>query len=215
MNKPELKGLYCITDPALSQQSPHDLETMVQQAIEGGARIIQYRDKYADRDQQIEMADRLCRRCQKQAVAFLINDDPHLAKAVNADGVHLGQSDARLREARELLGDDRIIGITCHASLELALQAQQQGADYVAFGRFFPSHTKPQASPAPLALLPEARAALQIPIAAIGGIDLTNAPQLLAAGADMLAVIHAVFAQADIRRAAEGFGRLFTPRQGS
>ena len=215
MNKPELRGLYCITEPALSQQSPHGLETMVQQAIEGGARIIQYRDKHADRDQQTEMADRLCRLCQKQGVVFLINDDPQLARAVNADGVHLGQSDTGLREAREMLGEHKIIGITCHASLELALQAQQQGADYVAFGRFFPSHTKPQASPAPLALLPEARAALQIPIAAIGGIDLTNAPPLLAAGVDMLAVIHAVFAQADIRHAAADFAQLFTTPQGS
>lgn len=108
-----------------------------------------------------------------------------------------------------MLGKDKIIGISCHANLQLAQSAQQQGADYVAFGRFFASQTKPQASPAPLQLLTEAKATLHIPIVAIGGINEENAPMVLAAGADMLAVIHHVFGQTDIRQAAKNIARLF------
>ena len=215
MRRPELRGLYCITDPELTRQSPLGIEQMLEQAILGGARVIQYRDKYASAETQADVANRLCQLCRQHSVIFLINDDPPLARAVDAHGVHLGQTDSDLAEARQLLGKDRIIGMTCHADLELARVAEQQGADYVAFGRFFPSKTKPQASPAPIDLLPEARARLQIPIAAIGGITIDNAPSLLAAGADMLAVIHGVFGQQDIQQAAAGFARLFDSPVGS
>ena len=209
MSKRLLKGLYGITDPALTEHSSLNIEEMVQQAIAGGVRIIQYRDKTLPPAQQTETAQRLCRLCQRQSVIFLVNDDPHLARAINADGVHLGQTDAGLSAARELLGNDKIIGLTCHANLELAMAAQQQGADYVAFGRFFNSRTKPEASPASLGFLSEAKSSLHIPIVAIGGVTANNAPPLLEAGADMLAVIHAVFGQQNIRQAAADIARLF------
>lgn len=190
-------------------QSLLTIEEMVQQAIDGGARVIQYRDKTAGHGQRLDIAHRLRQVCKQRAVLFLINDDPQLAHQVDADGVHLGQTDTGPVTARAILGEDKIIGISCHASLELALTAQQQGADYVAFGRFFDSRTKPEAKPAPIDLLAEARGALHIPMVAIGGINADNAPGLLAAGADMLAVIHAVFGQGDIRRAAERIAGLF------
>ena len=215
MSKPELSGLYCITDPELTRQSPLSIEQMVEQAILGGARIIQYRDKSAPRSQQVDTADRLCRICRQHSVVFLINDDPQLAKSVEAHGVHLGQTDSKLLDARQLLGEDKIIGITCHADIKLANKAAQQGADYVAFGRFFPSQTKPEASPAPIDLLAQAHRELSIPITAIGGITKDNAAGLLEAGANMLAVIHGVFGQADIQQAATNFARLFVSSQGS
>lgn len=207
MSKHLLQGLYCITDPELTAQSSHSIEEMVQQAIDGGARIIQYRDKTSSQAQQLDIAHRLCQLCKQHSTLFLVNDNPQLAKTVDADGVHLGQTDTGLATARELLGKDKIIGISCHASLELAKTAQQESADYVAFGRFYPSQTKPEASPASLDLLAEA--SLHIPIVAIGGITAGNAPDLLEAGADMLAVIHHVFGQADIRQAASNIARLF------
>lgn len=209
MNHPVLRGLYCITDSQLTEQSPLSIVQMVEQALLGGARIIQYRDKLATAGQQLETADRLCQLCKEKGALFLVNDDPELARQVDAHGVHLGQTDSNLSAARTLLGKDKIIGITCHADLPLALTAQQQGADYVAFGRFFPSQTKPEASPASADFLPKAREALEIPIAAIGGITIDTGSGLLAGGADMLAVIHAVFGQQDIQQAAHQLARLF------
>jgi len=213
LSKHPLRGLYCITDPKLLAQSCFDIETMVRQAIAGGAQLIQYRDKSSSPPQQHEIASRLCEICQAHSVIFLVNDDPLLAKAVNAHGVHLGQTDTGLPMARKILGEEKIIGISCHDSLALAGQAQQQGADYVAFGRFFASQTKPEARPAPIALLAEAKAALHIPIVAIGGITVDNATELLLAGADMLAVINHVFGQQDIQQAAAKISRLFSPQR--
>lgn len=209
MSRHILQGLYCITDPRLAAHTGRRLEQMVHDAIEGGARIIQYRDKTSSPAQQAATAQRLSRLCKDHSVLFLVNDDPHLAKAVDADGVHLGQTDTGLTEARSVLGHQKIIGVSCHASLDLARNAQQAGADYVAFGRFFSSHTKPQASPAPLEILPAAKAVLDIPLAAIGGIHAGNAQSVLEAGADMLAVIHHVFGREDIRCAAEELAGLF------
>lgn len=209
MSKAELKGLYCITDPELTQQSSLTIIQMVEQAIEGGARIIQYRDKQASSGEQLKFAGQLCEICKQHKALFLINDDPQLAREVDAHGVHLGQTDRTLTEARQLLGNDKIIGITCHADIDLALKAEQQGADYVAFGRFYPSKTKPEASPASVDWLTEIHTQLNIPVAAIGGITPDNAYSILEAGADMLAVIHAVFGQEDIRQAASAFSSLF------
>jgi thiamine-phosphate pyrophosphorylase len=127
-------------------------------------------------------------------VPLIINDDMHLAQALGAEGVHLGQHDGDLHDARALLGAQAIIGITCYQSLDLAQLAQQQGANYVAFGRFFPSRSKPLAGHAPLSLLTEAKQHINIPIVAIGGILPSNAGDLLAAGADLLAVIDGLFA---------------------
>ena len=209
MSTSKLRGLYCITDPQLAQQSNYNLEEMVGQAIDGGARLIQYRDKTASPTTQRETARALARLCQERDVLFLVNDDPELARFSEADGVHIGQADAALAEARRILGSEKLIGVSCHGSLALAVQAQAQGADYVAFGRFFPSHSKPEALPAPAELLARARPLIRLPIVAIGGIDAKNALPLLEQGADMLAVIHAVFGQRDMRAAAAEIAQLF------
>lgn len=201
------RGLYVITDARLL--SGPDLVPAVVAAIGGGATLVQYRDKSADTDRRHREATELVSACHALGVPLLINDDVELARSAGAQGVHLGQRDASIAAARTALGPEAIIGVTCHADLALALRAQADGADYVAFGRFFASHTKPEAPPAPLALLPAARARLRIPIAAIGGITPENGGALVAAGADLLAVIHGVFGPADIRAAARRYTELF------
>jgi len=208
MTKPQhaLSGLYVITDDKLSDS--HLLEH-VQQAIQGGAGIVQYRSKTKQTAIKEMTARSLLELCREHRVPLLINDDVELAANIGADGVHLGQTDTRLTEARQRLGAGAIIGITCHASLELATQAQQQGASYVAFGRFFNSQTKPDASPANIDLLRYAKKQLSIPICAIGGITIDNATTLIDAGADLLAVIHGVFGQVDIQKAAQSYVKLW------
>ncbi len=201
-----LSGLYVITDDKLS--GPCLLEH-VQHAIKGGAQIVQYRNKTNQAAIKEMTARSLLELCRDHRVPLIINDDVELAINIGADGVHLGQSDTKLTDARQCLGAGAIIGITCHASLSLAKQAEQQGASYVAFGRFFASQTKPDASPANIDLLTNAKQQLAIPLCAIGGITLDNAPQLIDAGADMLAVIHGVFAQEEIDVAASAYTTLW------
>ena len=206
MTKNNLKGLYVITDDQLSGEH---LLTHVQQALAGGACLVQYRNKTGSEAVREHTARAVLELCREQRVPMLINDDIELAAKIGADGVHLGQDDGRVSAACNKLGSGAIIGVTCHASLELAQTAQEEGASYVAFGRFFDSSTKPEAPPAELAILREAKAALDIPICAIGGISPDNAPALLEAGADMLAVIHGVFGQPDVEAAAKSYARLF------
>ncbi|MCK4742333.1 MAG: thiamine phosphate synthase [Sulfuriflexus sp.] len=201
----KLNGLYVITDDKLSGNA---VLKHVQQALEGGARLVQYRNKTKQAAIKEMTARSLLELCREHGVPLLINDDVELAIKINADGVHLGQTDTRLTEARNRLGNDAIIGVTCHASLELAKQAEKNGASYVAFGRFFASQTKPDASPASIDLLTLATQQLSIPICAIGGITPDNASALLDAGADMLAVIHGVFGESDIKNAAKHYAQL-------
>ena len=197
-----LKGLYAITDSKLMGS---DLISKTEQAILGGINILQYRNKTTTLEQQEQEALKLAQICKKNNVLFLINDNVELALKVNADGVHLGQEDTPLNQAREQLGKNKIIGITCHNKIELAVEAQTRGADYVAFGRFFNSETKPTAPPAELSLINEAKKYISIPIVAIGGITQEMAPLLLKEGVDMLAVIHAIFGQDDILCATRQF----------
>ena len=198
----KLKGLYAITDSKLMGS---DLISKTEQAILGGINILQYRNKTAPLEQQEQEALKLVQLCKKNNVLFLVNDNVELALKVNADGVHLGQQDTPLQKAREQLGKDKIIGITCHDKIELAVEAQKYGADYVAFGRFFNSQTKPTASPAELSLISESKKSISIPIVAIGGITQEMASLLLKEGVDMLAVIHAIFGQDDILSATHQF----------
>jgi len=203
----KLHGLYVITDPTLTADD--ELIKKVALAIAGGARIIQYRNKHAEPDHCAQELIALRELCHHHDATLLINDDVQLAKLVGADGVHLGQQDLDLANARQLLGPDAIIGITCHDSLELAKTAVTGGADYIAFGRFFPSKSKPDAPPAKVDILEQAHTELNIPIVAIGGITPSNGDILLRHGADMLAVIHGVFGQADIELAAKKYAHLF------
>ena len=189
--------LYAITD---SQLLPGEkLFTGVEAALKGGCRYIQYRDKSGNADRRLADASRLLALCNQYQANLIINDDVQLAQAIGAQGVHLGQGDGDVAAARALLGKKIIIGVTCHDSLALAEKAIADGASYIAFGRFFPSSTKPDARPAPLSLLGEAREKFPlVPITAIGGITLANAPSVKAAGADLIAVCNEIFAAEDI-----------------
>lgn len=200
----EIRGLYAITDPTLI--GGERLLPACEQALRGGARLLQYRDKDSDASTRFRNAQALRDLCHQYGALFIVNDEPILAKAVKADGVHIGQSDGGVRAARELLGADAIIGVSCHGDARLAQQTASEGASYVAFGRFFPSHTKPQAPGADSAVL---ASALPVPKVAIGGITPDNAGQLIDAGADAIAVIHGLFASDDIEATARRFATLF------
>ncbi len=207
-NAKSLRGLYVITDQAGLRAA--DFLPRVEAAIRGGARMVQYRNKDADDDNSKRQASALVQLCSDYNVPVIINDAIPWAKDTGAAGVHLGRDDISIAQARARLGDSAIIGVSCYNQLDRALTAAAAGADYVAFGSFYPSKTKPHAVPAPLDLLRLAKKKLPIPIAAIGGITPENGAALLAAGADMLAVIDAVLGQADPEQAAQGFAKLFT-----
>ena len=206
----KLHGLYVITDPTLCGDA---LLKKVEQAISGGAQIIQYRNKQADYKTQLKQAVALQQLCKNHNRLFLINDNVSLAVESNADGVHLGQTDGDIATARKSLGGNRIIGVTCHNDINAAKNAESRSANYVAFGRFYPSKTKPLAPHAEIEILRQAKSQLNIPIVAIGGISVENATNLITAGADMLAAIHAIFAQQNVRHAAEEFTKLFPVEQ--
>jgi len=191
-----LKGIYGITDDALLPESK--LDFAVEEAIKAGCRVIQYRSKIKDWKARVRQAESLRLLCEQYQVPLIINDNVELCNEVDADGVHLGKQDSSFEQARVQLSADKIIGITCHDSVVAAVSAEEAGADYVAFGRFFPSETKPNASPAPIEVLTEAKKKLSIPIVAIGGINAENGAALIAAGADMLAVINAMFADESV-----------------
>lgn len=185
-------GLYAITQNApFEKQGLGGIFDDVTAAIKGGAVLVQYRDK--NPVDAVFVARELLKICHQYHVPLLINDDIELAKRINADGVHLGREDGAIAWARKQLGTTAIIGVSCYNSVEQALAAEAHGATYVAFGRFFPSGSKPLALPAEIETLRQARLALTIPIVAIGGILPENGAQLLAAGADLLAVIGGVF----------------------
>lgn len=208
----KIKGLYAIT--------PDELDTAgvlykVRLALLGGAGVLQYRNKLADASLRAEQAGALRRLTREFGVPLIVNDDAALARHVEADGVHLGGEDGSVAEARTLLGDAGIVGVSCYNRLPLAQEAVNQGADYVAFGAFFPSGVKPEAVVATLGLMQQARHELQVPIVAIGGITVQNGAQLLEAGADALAVISAVFAADDIQNAARQFAELNYSRNNS
>lgn len=203
-----LRGLYAITSEAVCR-SPDRLVAAAAEALAGGARLLQYRDKWNDPATRLRNAHALRGLCHQQQALLIVNDDPLLAEASDADGVHLGASDAPLAAARARLGPDAIIGVSCANSLERARAAAAAGASYVAFGRFFDSRTKPDAPPATLETLRQARAELSLPICVIGGITPANAAPLLAAGADMVAAVEGVFGAADVAAAAAEYSRLF------
>ncbi|MDH0045157.1 thiamine phosphate synthase [Pseudomonas juntendi] len=204
----KLRGLYAITD---SQLLASRFLSYVEAALEGGVCLLQYRDKSDDAARRLREAEALMKLCERYGTRLLINDDAELAARLGV-GVHLGQTDGPLTPARALLGRQAIIGSTCHASLALAAQAAEEGASYVAFGRFFNSVTKTGAPAASTDLLEQARAQVKLPIAVIGGITLDNAAPLVAHGADLLAVIHGLFgadSAQEVTRRARAFNALF------
>ncbi|HSH43784.1 MAG TPA: thiamine phosphate synthase [Arenicellales bacterium] len=197
-----LRGLYVITDPNLIPDA--ELATRVAAAIRGGAFAVQYRDKRTDHEGHLQRARTLRRVTRDLGALLIINDDPRLAAEVDADGIHLGRDDPDLESARAVVGS-RLIGVSCYNDFQCAVDAERRGADYVAFGSFFPTRTKSGTVPASAQLLRRARRELSVPVVAIGGITPDNGAALVEAGADMLAVAGAVFGAADPRRAAERF----------
>jgi thiamine-phosphate pyrophosphorylase len=205
-----IQGLYAVTDGTLIPE--HCFSYNVEQAIIGGARVVQYRDKNTNKLRKLEQAQSLLKLCRHYGVPFIINDDVTLAKQIGADGVHLGQEDSSILIAREVLGDKAIIGASCYNQLSLAERAVIDGANYIAFGSVFPSRIKPRAVAAPLTLLQQARALFSCPIVAIGGITPENAPSVLDTGVDAVAVVYGIFGQRDIFLAAQRYAKLFTPK---
>ena len=209
MKDAKLRGLYAITDSKLLADGR--LLPYAEAALAGGARLLQYRDKSDDDRRRLREAQALGDLCERHGAQLIINDDAELAARLGA-GLHLGQDDGSLSVARALLGPRAIIGATCHARLELAEEAVAQGASYVAFGRFFDSNTKPGAPAATPAMLEQARQRFSLPIVVIGGVTLDNAPDLLARGASLVAVVHALFAAEsarEVERRARAFSELF------
>ena len=198
-------ALYAITDTSLCANL--GLETAVRAALEGGAGLIQYRDKSNEHPRREREAKALAALCRDFGALLIINDDPQLAGTVDADGVHLGKDDNEVADARQQLGGDKIIGVSCYNSPDRARTAALAGADYIAFGRFFPSTVKPNAPAAELSSVYECRE-LGLPIAAIGGVTVDNAPTLIEAGVNLLAVIGAIFGHPDPKQAALAFKQL-------
>ena len=197
-------GLYAITqtDGKSSDRVVEDVTA----ALKGGAVVIQYRDKTSA--DKAALARQLLQLCKHYKVPLLINDDAALAAEIGADGVHLGKHDGEIAMARKLLGAKAIIGVSCYDDIDIALHAAANGVDYVAFGRFFPSNSKPLALPAHAETLRQAKKQIKLPIVAIGGILPENGSELLEAGADVLAVIGGVFDQ-DPEQSAKAYTELF------
>ena len=206
-----VSGLYAVT-PGLADSAL--LTSKVEAALRGGAHVVQYRNKTADERLRREQALRIARLCRDAGACFIVNDSIELAREVAADGVHLGKEDEGVSAARALLGPDKLIGVSCYNQLWRARDAVVQGADYIAFGSFFPSPTKPGAVTAGRDLL---RAAKEFsrPIVAVGGITPDNASGLIEAGADAVAVVAAVFNAHDVERAARRIAGLFAERSES
>ena len=204
--KNKLRGLYAIT-PETGDRD--DLLSRVDAALSGGCRILQYRDKLSAMPERVARARTLRELTRHHGARLLINDDLALCRLVEADGVHLGEDDGNLRAARAILGPDAILGASCYADYATAEAAVAAGADYVAFGAVHPSPTKPNARRATVDLFFRAKSALTANTCAIGGITLVNGPPLIAAGADLLAVITDLFSAPDIAARAAQYQQLF------
>jgi len=198
-----MRGLYAIT-PDIAELEP--LLHKVEQALKAGVALLQYRNKAISKDKRLLQAKELAPLARGYGVPLIINDDVEIAAAVGANGVHLGREDGDLAATRAKL-PGRILGASCYNDLDKARAAVRAGANYVAFGSVFPSPTKPQAVRAPLSLF---ASNLGVPLCAIGGITLDNAPALIAAGADLLAVITDLFDAPDIAARAAQYRKLFT-----
>ena len=203
----KLRGLYVITDTKLI---PRDrfVET-VEAAVRGGATMVQLREKEAPQEEAIRLGRALLAVTRRYGALLIINDHPLVAKAVGADGAHVGREDPPVSAARAVLGPEAIIGASCYGAVARAVAAEQEGADYVAFGTPFPSPTKPKRTDISLGIFREVKQRVNMPVFAIGGITIDNARQVIAAGADGIAVVSGVFAAADVEAAARALAQLF------
>lgn len=204
--RPALNGLYAITPDW--GDTPR-LIAVTEAILKGGCRLLQYRNKTATPCHRDEQAVALRGLTRRYGARLIVNDDIDLALACEADGAHLGGEDGDLAAARQRLGPDRLLGASCYQSLAVAESAAAAGADYIAFGSFFPSTTKPLAGRADPTLIAATKAKFALPVATIGGITLDNAAALVAGGADLLAVIAAVYNAGDPERASRAFQLFF------
>lgn len=200
-----LRGLYAVTPEEADETR---LLAMAGAALVGGAALLQFRDKSDDAAWRLRLASAMQAMCREHGACFIVNDDLELARQIDADGVHLGADDGDLAAARRAL-PGKVIGASCYADFGRARAAVAAGADYIAFGAVCASPTKPDAARAPLDLFARCHAELKVPACAIGGITLADAPRIIAAGADMLAVITDLFAASDIRGRAAAYQHLF------
>ncbi len=186
-----LSGIYAITDELLTP--PESIVSQVERALKAGAKIIQFRDKTRP-DSLVEVTCmELQRLCIEHDALFIIDDRAELVASIGADGLHIGKDDIPLDQARAIVGQNAVIGVSCYGSLHKAAKAQQEGADYVAFGSFFPSPTKPGSNVVDKALIERAKSQLQIPVCVIGGINADNIDQLTPYGPDMYSMVSGVF----------------------
>jgi thiamine-phosphate pyrophosphorylase len=201
----DIRGLYAVTP---DEADTARLTALVEMALEGGARLLQYRNKQAGSELRLAQASRLKDICGRHRVPLIVNDHLQLAQEIDADGVHLGRDDGDLARARALF-PGKILGVSCYNEIGRAIAAQQAGADYVAFGKFFDSTTKPGDTRATLDLVADAKRRIHVPVVAIGGITLDRTPPLIASGISAVAVVSAVFSSPDVRAAARQFSALF------
>lgn len=206
MSKPPIEGLYALTPEGIDSGL---LLERVEAALEAGLRLLQLRDKSNPRDERVLRARPLVDACGRFGATVIVNDDPALAAELGAHGVHLGRDDGSIESARRVLGASAVIGVSCYDELDRALRLRAEGADYVAFGSFFASSVKPGAVRPGVDLLRQARAKLDCPIVAIGGITLATAALVRDAGADAVAIITDLFSAPDIGARVRDYGRLF------
>ena len=206
----KIRGLYVIADTATIEEN--QLLEKAGHSIAAGCRVLQYRDKSQDQRKRLRQASQLHSMCKDAGIIFIINDDAELAMQVNADGVHCGKNDATVSDIRYSY-PDLLIGASCYDSVQRAKEAVAAGADYVAFGRFFASTTKPAATPANIDILRQAKRQLKNPVVAIGGILAENAGILISSGADAVAVIGGVFNKPDVYQSSRIICELFTQRE--
>lgn len=203
----KLTGLYAITDESLIPE--RYFAQSIESVLQGGARIIQYRDKSNNEQKRYKQASTLRSLCDRHNAILIINDDIELTHRVKADGVHLGKDDDDISQARQILGDNAIIGVSCYDDISLAIAAEKNSADYVAFGAMFSSPTKPDAKSANINLISEAKKILSVPVCGIGGITESNIQQLIGLGIDMTAVINYLFSAKDIKQTAHQLSQRF------
>jgi thiamine-phosphate pyrophosphorylase len=203
----KLRGLYVITDAKLIPR-PHFVEA-VEAAVRGGATMVQLREKEASQEEVIRLGREILAVTRRYGALLIINDHPAVAKAVGADGAHVGREDPSVEETRALLGPDAIIGASCYGDVTRAIAAEQASANYVAFGTPFPSPTKTKRTDISLGIFQEVKQHVKAPVFAIGGITIDNAHQVIDAGADGIAVVSGVFAAADVEAASRALAQLF------
>ncbi len=201
-----MKGLYIVTPDWDDTQK---LLEITELALKGGAAVVQYRHKTASAGLRREQAECLLALCRSYGKPLIVNDHVELCMAIDADGVHVGGTDAAVAEVRAAVGPEKILGASCYGDLELARKAYAAGASYVAFGGFYPSRVKKYPVTTSVSIMADSHAAVPLPVVVIGGMTVENAAPLVAAGADMVAAISSVYLAADPQAVARRFAGLF------